>query len=235
MSKLEKIIMEYPYKMEKEFLQDKKLGPDIIEINDKIYREQKSIDRKFSWFLLGLVFICVSPLGYVSFSSEESLFTRIIFLLFWIGSSLAAGCYPFYALYKELILNRETGMISVPRLWSKKNLEIPFDEGYGFIRAVSSTDGVFSFSLTFFQEGKRDTFGTIAESCFPIDEYWAFVVWYMDKNRPLPPGTAFDPYREADYQRRKAEGFPKPLFYSYLETPEATKTQQRTRWKIGGW
>jgi len=44
-----------------------------------------------------------------------------------------------------------------------------------------------------------------------LEEFWDFVVWYMDKNRPLPPGTAFDPYREADFQRRKAEGFPKPI------------------------
>lgn len=44
--------------------------------------------------------------------------------------------------------------------------------------------------------------------------WWSFYVLYMDKNRPLPQGTAFDPYREKDYLRRKAEGFPKPIYPS---------------------
>ena len=57
----------------------------------------------------------------------------------------------------------------------------------------------------------------------------------MDKNRPLPPDTAFDPYREADFQRRKAEGFPKPLYKSYIPTPEATRSQQLERERIGKW
>ena len=68
-----------------------------------------------------------------------------------------------------------------------------------------------------------------------LEEFWDFVVWYMDKNRPLPPGTAFDPYREADFQRRKAEGFPKPLYKSYIPTPEATRRQQLERERIGKW
>ncbi|WP_157926205.1 hypothetical protein [Tenacibaculum maritimum] len=57
----------------------------------------------------------------------------------------------------------------------------------------------------------------------------------MDKNRPLPPGSAFDAYREQDYQRRKAAGFPKPLYPSKIATPEATKEQQAARKRIGGW
>ena len=68
-----------------------------------------------------------------------------------------------------------------------------------------------------------------------IYAFWDFVVWYMDKNRPLPTGTAFDPYREADFQRRKAEGFPKPLYKSYIPTPEATRHQQLERERIGKW
>ena len=51
-------------------------------------------------------------------------------------------------------------------------------------------------------------------------EYWSFYVWYMDRNRPLPPGSAFDPYRKKDYERRKAEGFPPPLYESLVPTPE---------------
>ncbi|MBL3659101.1 hypothetical protein [Fulvivirga sediminis] len=63
----------------------------------------------------------------------------------------------------------------------------------------------------------------------------SFYLWYMDKNRPLPPGEAFDAYRERDYERRKAEGFPPPLFPSTFDTPEATPEQQQERERIGGW
>ncbi|WFO16521.1 hypothetical protein M601_001525 [Cellulophaga baltica 4] len=57
----------------------------------------------------------------------------------------------------------------------------------------------------------------------------------MDKNRPLPPGDAFDEYRLQDFERRKAEGFPRPLYPSNIPTPEATPEQQEEREKIGGW
>jgi len=45
--------------------------------------------------------------------------------------------------------------------------------------------------------------------------YWtSFYVWYMDKNRPLPPGSLFDPYREIDFKRRQAQDFPDPIYPS---------------------
>ena len=68
-----------------------------------------------------------------------------------------------------------------------------------------------------------------------IYAFWEFVVWYMDKNRPLPPGTAFDPYRKEDYKRRRGEGFPPPIYDSYIETPEDSKRQQIERELIGKW
>lgn len=64
---------------------------------------------------------------------------------------------------------------------------------------------------------------------------WSFYVWYMDKNRPLPPGTAFDPYRQKDFERRKKLRFTRPLYPSNISTPEATPEQQKERELIGGW
>jgi hypothetical protein len=53
----------------------------------------------------------------------------------------------------------------------------------------------------------------------------------MDKNRPLPLGEAFDECRDIDFERRKSERFPKPLYYSQIPTPEATPEQQKEREK----
>jgi len=60
---------------------------------------------------------------------------------------------------------------------------------------------------------------------------WSFYIWYLDKNRPLPPGDMLDPFREEDFQRRKTAGFPPPLFCSCIPTPEATLEQQNEREK----
>ncbi|MRT94763.1 prepilin peptidase [Ancylomarina sp. 16SWW S1-10-2] len=67
-----------------------------------------------------------------------------------------------------------------------------------------------------------------------VIEALSTIVWYMDKNRPLPPGKEFDAFRQADFERRKAEGFPPPLYLSHIPTPEATAEQQTERenfWK----
>ncbi|MCD7931019.1 MAG: hypothetical protein LUH15_06470 [Tannerellaceae bacterium] len=39
------------------------------------------------------------------------------------------------------------------------------------------------------------------------EEIFSYLVWYMDKNRPLPPGSALDPYRKKNYKRRKKKDF----------------------------
>lgn len=68
-----------------------------------------------------------------------------------------------------------------------------------------------------------------------FDENWNFLTWYMDKNRPLPPDISFDPYRQQDFERRKALGFSILLYPSDIPTPEATPEQQKERKLIGGW
>ncbi len=68
-----------------------------------------------------------------------------------------------------------------------------------------------------------------------FEDDWNYYIWYMDKNRPLPLNREFDRFRQADYERRKVAGFPKPLYPSNIKTPEATKEQRAERKRIGGW
>ena len=53
-----------------------------------------------------------------------------------------------------------------------------------------------------------------------------FVIWFMDRNRPLPPGEIFDIYRLRDYERRKSEGFRPPLFPASINDKELTSQER---------
>ena len=153
-------------------------------------------------------------------------------IIVYLCICIAMGGYAFIAPYEELILNREEGTISLRQSFKRKNIIISFEKGDAVIKLVGVGTGPYTI-LRFHLKNKPFEGGTLAN--YYLEEFWDFVVWYMDKNRPLPPGTAFDPYREADFQRRKAEGFPKPLYKSYIPTPEATRRQQLERERIGKW
>jgi len=123
-------------------------------------------------------------------------------------------------------MDRMQGLFSYPNYWSNTPVIINFK------------DAVF-FNLA---QGKTGTPTLVAPySNWPINGFvftivdvisqLSFYVWYMDKNRPLPPGDAFDPYRQKDFERRKSEGFPPPLYYSNgVLTPEQ-QAEREEYWK----
>ena len=225
---LDKIVKEKPKSLDMDNLKDAM----VVEVNDKVYREQKSLPREFSWiffiiFTIGFSFILIGIL-----LNNENVIIHIISIIIYIIICVGAGTFPLFAPYKELILNREEGTISMPRAFKKENLVISFEEGEGIVKFTAGGGAAPDVYLVFLHKNRKKG-GHLSHS--DIYTFWEFVVWYMDKNRPLPPGTAFDPYREADFQRRKAEGFPKPLYKSYIPTPEATRRQQLERERIGKW
>lgn len=201
----------------------------IVELNDRICRKQRSAPKGFYWDIVLIIALCFSAPLIAIFLGTDSILMRIISVIVYIAICIGGGGYSFIMPYRELILNREAGTISLHKPFKKDNIIIPFSRGIGWWR-ITGTKSNFSFILWFSLRGQGGELASVY-----IEEFWDFVVWYMDKNRPLPPGTAFDPYREADFQRRKAEGFPKPLYGSIIETPEATPEQQAERERIGGW
>ena len=223
---LDKIVKERP----KSFDMDKLKDAMVVEVNDKVYREQKSLPREFSWIFCFCFAFIFMPIG-VFYNTENGI-ERIGSIIIYIIICVGAGAFPLFAPYKELILNREEGTISMPRAFKKENLVISFEEGEGIVKFTAGGGAAPDVYLVFLHKNRKKG-GHLSHS--DIYAFWEFVVWYMDKNRPLPPGTAFDPYREADFQRRKAEGFPKPLYKSYIPTPEATRRQQLERERIGKW
>ncbi|WP_103866514.1 hypothetical protein [Aquimarina sp. I32.4] len=143
--------------------------------------------------------------------------------------------YYFTKPKKERILNRKDGLITMTGFYWQNNITMPFKECL-FAYSTGGEDGTSAFKLQIIRptQSRLNSFDDFAlgGDCY---EDMSFICWYMDKNRPLPLGTAFDAYRDRDYERRKAAGFPRPLYPSSIATPEATKEQQAERKRIGGW
>ena len=180
-------------------------------------------------FLLGGVFL-FSVLIHI-FSGGDS--TDFFYLIEWIA-------FIFFVIYgltmpkQEAILNRIDGLITFDGFLWQDNITMPFSE-VEFCYSTGGEDLQGAFQLQIMRPNKWVTFAIPIFSGKDCYEGMSFITWYMDKNRPLPPGELFDPYREADFQRRKAEGFPKPLYPSNIPTPEATPEQQAERERIGKW
>ena len=134
---------------------------------------------------------------------------------------------------KQIVFHRHNGILELHGAFFDKPHHIPFNDVPAFF-APNGTAGLFHWTL----KVKRSFKPISIKDFFPIDidifleggwQAWSYWVWYMDRNRPLPPGDALDEFREADFQRRKSEGFPPPLYKSRIPTPEATPEQQIER------
>ncbi len=158
----------------------------------------------------------------------------------WFIIYLCGFLFVFFVIYgfsmpkKEHILNRKDGLITMTGFLWQKNITMEFKK-VEFAYSTGGDNLVGGFQLQTIRPNKLrtfDMFSIVGAECY---EQMSFITWYMDKNRPLPPNTALDKYRQQDFERRKAEGFPKPLYPSNIPTPEATPEQQAERERIGGW
>ena len=136
------------------------------------------------------------------------------------GACLLGLTYIIINPSRRIVFNRLEGTITMPaskwRWLSKKTVTQPFTEAY-FTTGTARSSNWIGIGVP----------GSISTFLFLPSRYgqeklrdFSALVWYMDKNRPLPPGAKLDPHREKDYNRRKAEGFPEPLFRSRIDTPE---------------
>ena len=208
---------------------DKGFKKVYLVLEDFIIETDLKDTRWVFIFLLGGVFL-FSVLIHI-FSGGDS--TDFFYLIEWIA-------FIFFVIYgltmpkQEAILNRIDGLITFDGFLWQDNITMPFSE-VEFCYSTGGEDLQGAFQLQIMRPNKWVTFAIPIFSGKECYEGMSFITWYMDKNRPLPPGELFDPYREADFQRRKAEGFPKPLYPSDIPTPEATPEQQAERERIGKW
>ncbi|WP_062060133.1 hypothetical protein [Aquimarina longa] len=179
-------------------------------------------------------FICLAG-GYLFLPIEEKLSVGG-FALIILGGGGGLFLMIFNIVRKTEIrhftMDRQNGLVGLPK-WNKTPAQtFPFNQLIGEYVFTTNVDAVAYENLHIYRNNAYEPHNLSDGAAYEI---WSLIVWYMDKNRPLPLGDAFDAYRQQDYERRKAEGFPKPLYPSTIDTPEATLAQQRERKKIGGW
>lgn len=142
----------------------------------------------------------------------------IIFLLLVFGLLGLIECV--LAPKRHFVFDRMNQTFSMPSSWLNwrgKNRTVAFTDAFFYpCFSPKSVGGTCKVYTQFHLWGQVfDTYSGTSSK----DMCFAGYVWYMDKNRPLPPNKALDPHRNKDYLRRKSEGFPLPL-YAGIYTPE---------------
>ena len=201
---------------------------DIIQ--DELYKKQinfneisyiyNSYDITFTFYIF-LGSICISLIFYFMISDVKGI------SLFSLAFAILGTFNLIYSFLKrnkkKMIMYRSQGILQYPDFFLKSPIVTKFEN------TVAILGGSGSYGALILKLRQTSFFTNYHINNFAPLKYWSFMVWYMDKNRPLPPGNAFDEYRERDFQSRKAEGFPSPLYPSFVPTPEATPEQQAER------
>ena len=190
-----------------------------IRADDQFYINDMGYGVSHIDLYVGIIFYSLALISLVS--NKDTIEDRTIFsIIFFIIGSFSFLHYYKYS--KELlVLDRLNGMVTYPGFLFSKPCSVPFDELLASVASFANAGA----SLVFYHYNGITGTSIFAGKC-KISGNWSFIVWYMDKNRPLPPGEAFDPYRKKDFQHRKSEGFPPPLYPSYIDTPEDSESQK---------
>ena len=184
----------------------------ITRADDQFYIVDKSLYTGKMYMYIGLFFLIFAFFG--AFSRDAFEISGVFFLILYFLTGILLIVYQYTHPPQKIILDRLNGIITFPNVFYGKPITMPLDK----VLAALKLNGMGApVSLGFYHH-------KILATSIRIDNTpkssWSFIVWYMDKNRPLPPGKVFDPYRQKDYERRKKEGFPKPLYQSWIATPE---------------
>ncbi len=229
-AKLPFSILEEFSPLDQKYLEEK--GSSFVCVNQNIYKYDIKVKQQHIMSLIVAIAFTIILVIIGLFVEDGFIHPVPIILLsisflaiirFSVKAKKASTVY--------LVFNREEGMVTLPcKTKDAKSNTVPFNELVPFWTAAGGATGNLRTGLAAKHKDNK-VFGVLVGLDTSYPKLWSFYVWYMDKNRPLPPGTAFDPYRQADFERRKAEGFPKPLYKSFIPTPEATPEQQSEREK----
>lgn len=213
-------IKDKPKDLKLNVLDSKRLGA-YREINEKrIIKDETDYKTFYKTFgnLLSISVLVFLILGYLNGANFIGL--AAISFIFVAILILPIYLYAFKGPEKRLVFNREMQTVEIPNMFWGKPFLIPFKE----LEVVLGYGGIYSSGIYL---AIRPPAKRIINPAIHINiglasawECWAFWLWYMDKNRPLPPSESLDKYRDSEIKRLKEDDFPEPLFschYYYVE------------------
>ncbi len=194
-------------------------NPDYKYVDEKYLIEDETNSQRTSiLFAAGFLLFIFGGL-FINFKS----YNTFEYVLFGIDLALALTLivYSFFCPSYIYIYNRLDGTVTLPLMWGMGSWTIPYKKLI-YIKVMSRL-GDTSLGVV------HPKPWTINRGRGTVEREISMYTWFMDKNRPLPPGSAYDKFRELDYQRRKAEGFQEPLYPSDFEITEETKEQEKEK------
>ena len=220
------------------FADDRKM---IIPNPDRGYLGRDPFEGLFMLFsAFGIVAIFLYSINYLALPILTILIHIILFIVVVLPTFVFLNNYLKSDSNSDVLeLHRLEGKIRFP---SKKRFLgfsritsswLDFKDCKFVVQRVRTENGSYDNVIYFLKSGITDQ-GYYWLQVSPPHNI-SFLYWYMDKNRPLPPDKRFDPYRQVDFERRRAEGFPKPLYPSSIRTLECTGEKRKERKDIGGW
>ena len=219
-----------------EKLSDKQFRKD----DDRKYKERYRADDEY-WEKR--TFSYMAPRIYGGWSLFFTLGISIIYtigldkvhwyyVLFLIVTSLLSILHITYYITmpknKEHIMDRKKGRITFPSSFWDPNITMSFDK-LKFFKPGGGTNAIAAPGIKIVNTKKFRAPFTFSLNTSNGTDDMTLLTWYMDRNRPLPPVERFESYRQQDFERRKAEGFPPPLYPAFFVTPEDTPEQQAER------
>ena len=193
----------------------------ITRADDQFYIVDKSLYIGKMYIYFGVFFLVLT--FFLSFTIDANKIPGIFFRVIFFLTGILLIVYQYTHPPKKIILDRLNGIITFPGIFYGKPITMPFDK----VLPVSKFNGIGAGESLGFCHHK--ILATDIDLDYTPKSSWSFIVWYMDKNRSLPPGKVFDPYRKRDYERRKAEGFPEPLYESWISIFEYYDEQFQAR------
>lgn len=150
---------------------------------------------------------------------KETITTILVFSIICISMTLFLLFYSKKIGDQFLIFNREEGTVKMPLGYHGVYEEFDFNKMEFYIGYGTAQMGARHLGIRY--PGNKKAHNIVA-GC--TDENNAsFLVWYMDKNRPLPPGDLFKQYRISDAKKFRDLGYPEPLYPMTKEIEELTK------------
>ena len=197
-----------------------------LKIDNKTCNQISGSSFKHNLILSCLPFIFVMFVFGTTFfdnlkdNSDSDISQNFLLIIMIIGFLISIFLILYY--YKigtpKIIFNRENGTVTFPEGFKKRPKTYNFDDTVFYVGYGTAQLGARHLGIRV-RGGKK---GYIVAS-MTAENAGAFYTWYMDKNRPLPPGDRFDGYRKEDAKRLRDLGYPEPLYPMSKEVEELTR------------